>query len=106
MARQPAGSSGFAPPRAIEAWRVLRVPMCLYKRRMRRLAREREGGRERKSDNGDGGLFVMRYKDPRDVRQSEGTLNFSEGVQGAKKKTLMNPGVLNRRAVFPPKFLA
>src|SRR5437899_5524073 len=57
-ARQPGGSSGFAPPRAIEVWRVLRVPLCLYKRRMRRLARERERLEERKSDNGDGGSLL------------------------------------------------
>ena len=67
---------------------------------MRRLAREREEGRERKSDKGDGGLFVMRYKDQRDVRQSEGPSISAKEYKVLKKKTLMNPGVLNRRAGF------
>src|SRR5437660_1719471 len=82
----------------IESWRVLRVTMRLYKRRMRRLARERVGGRERKSDKGDGGLFVMRYKDPRGKERP----SISAREYKALKITLMNPGVLNAGAVFLP----
>ena len=46
----------------------------------------------------------MRYNDPRDVSQPEGSISARE--YKALKIALMNPGVLNRRAVFPPKFQA
>ena len=72
------GGSGFAPPRATEAWRVLRVPMCLYKRRMRRLAREREEGRERKSGNGDGGSLLCIIK-TRVTSANRGDPQFQRG---------------------------
>ena len=86
------------PRGAIEAWRVLRVPLCLYKRRMRRLARERGGERERKSDNGDGGslLCVITTR----ARQPTRGGSISAREYKALKIALMNPGVLNARAVF------
>ena len=68
---------------------------------MRRLAREREEGRERKSDNGDGGSLLC-------VITTHATRGGSISAREYKalKIALMNPGVLNRRAVSPPKFLA
>ena len=52
---------------------------------MRRLARERGGGRERKSDNGDGGSLLCVIK-TRVTSANQRGVNFSEGVQGAKNK--------------------
>ena len=59
----------------------------------------------RKSDRGDGGLFVMLIKARVTSANQRGSA-ISQGAYKAPKKALTNPGVLNPRAVFPPKFQA
>jgi len=71
---------------------------------MRRLARERGGGRERKSDNGDGGSLLCVITTRATSANQRGSISARE--YKALKITLMNPGVVNRRAVFPAKFQA
>ena len=65
---------------------------------MRRLARERGGGRERKSDNGDGGSLLCIIKIRVTSANQRGSISARE--YKAPKIALMNPGVLNARAVF------
>ena len=60
---------------------------------------------ERKSDKGNGGslLFVIKT---RVTSANQRGSSISAREYKAPKKRLMNPGVFNRRAVFPAKFQA